>query len=187
MKRTDDIEGLTDRLKSAANTEERDRLWEELVPKLRAVARNRIAAAPRSSLDSPTELINAVYPGLQRALDNPSTEFKSRAHFLAYAATAMRRHLAAEALKPLADELLDDRFTMETASPALRIALDEALDTLAQRLPRAVRAWELREFGGYSHDEILELMSDEYRTKALIAADLTLVRKELAKLFRPVE
>jgi DNA-directed RNA polymerase specialized sigma24 family protein len=96
----------------------------------------------------------------------------------------MRRQLAANAKKALANELLDDQFAFESASPALAIAVSEALDQLSERLPRAVRAFELREYGGYSYEEMLELMSAEYRTKALLAADLTLVRKSLVNILR---
>ena len=182
--RPDDVTGLTERLKAAGTQDERERLWEELFPKLRRVASNRIKAAGLGGRERPTELINDVFPGLQRALDNPSTRFESRAHFLAYAAQAMRRQLAANAKRSLADELLDQDFAVETASPALAIAISEALDQLAERLPRAVRAYELREYGGYGYEEILELMKDDYRTKALLAADLTLVRKSLVALLR---
>jgi DNA-directed RNA polymerase specialized sigma24 family protein len=180
----DDVDGLTQRLKGAASQDEREKLWEDLIPKLRRVARNRIKVAGLGGRERPTELINDVFPGLQRALDNPATRFESRAHFLAYAAQAMRRQLAANAKKMLADELLDDQFAFESASPALAIAVSEALDQLSERLPRAVRAFELREYGGYSYEEILELMSAEYRTKALLAADLTLVRKSLVNILR---
>jgi DNA-directed RNA polymerase specialized sigma24 family protein len=180
----DDVNGLTERLKAAESQDEREQLWEDLIPKLRRVARNRIRAAGLDGRERPTELINEVFPGLQRALDNPATRFDSRAHFLAYAAQAMRRQLAANAKHALADELLDEHFAVESASPAMRIAISEALDQLSERLPRAVRAYELKEYGGYSYEEILELMSAEYRTKALLAADLTLVRKSLVNLLR---
>ena len=180
----DDVVGLTERLKAAGTREEREQLWEDLLPKLRRVASNRIKAAGLGARERPTELINDVFPGLQRALDNSHTRFESRAHFLAYAAQAMRRQLAANAKKSLADELLEDDFAIESASPALAIAISEALDQLSERLPRAVRAFELREYGGYGYDEILELMKDEYRTKALLAADLTLVRKSLVTILR---
>jgi DNA-directed RNA polymerase specialized sigma24 family protein len=181
---TDDVDGLTRRLKAADTPDERERLWEELFPKLRRVASNRIKAAGLGGRERPTELINEVFPGLQRALDNPATRFDSRAHFLAYAAQAMRRQLAANARKGLAEELLDEHFAVESASPAMTIAISEALDSLSQRLPRAVRAFELREYGGYGYDEILDLMKTEYRTKALLAADLTLVRKSLVAILR---
>lgn len=180
----DDVSGLTERLKAAGTREEREQLWEDLLPKLRRVASNRIKAAGLAARERPTELINDVFPGLQRALDNSQTRFESRAHFLAYAAQAMRRQLAANAKKSLADELLEDDFAIESASPALAIAISEALDQLSERLPRAVRAFELREYGGYGYDEILELMKDDYRTKALLAADLTLVRKSLVAILR---
>ena len=179
-----DVTGLTQRLKAADTQDERERLWEELFPKLRRVASNRIKAAGLDGRERPTELINEVFPGLQRALDNPATRFESRAHFLAYAAQAMRRQLAANAKKNLAEELLDEHFAVEGASPAMAIAISEALDQLSERLPRAVRAYELREYGGYGYEEILDLMKEEYRTKALLAADLTLVRKSLVNLLR---
>jgi len=184
MAYSDDVEGLTGRLKAAASTEERNRLWEDLFPKLRAIAKNRISAAGKSGQESPTELVHDVFPGLQRALDRADTRFESRGHFLAYAAQAMRRHLAAQAKRQVAEELVDDRFAVESASPALAIAVNEALDILAPKFPRAVNAYHLREYGGYSYDEILKLMSSEYRTKALLAADLTLVRKSLVELLQ---
>lgn len=184
MRHSDDVEGLTTRLKKARTTQERERLWEELFPKLRKIAQNRIRAAGHMGHESPTELVNDMYPGLQRALESSETRFESRAHFLAYAAQAMRRHLAAQAKRRVAEELLDEHFAIESASLALTIAMSEALDILADRLPRAVRAYQLREYGGYSYEEILGLMSDEYRTKALLAADLTLIRKQLVELLR---
>jgi hypothetical protein len=187
VSRADDVEGLTERLKGARSAEERNRLWEDLLPKLRAIARRRISLAGKHGQEAPTELINDVYPGLQRALERSETKFESRAHFLAYAAEAMRRHLAADARRIAAEELLDEHFAVESASPALTIALNEALERLAQTHPRAVRAYQLREYGGYSYEEILELMSREYRTKALLAADLTLVRKLLVELLRSAD
>ena len=69
----DDVDGLTQRLKGAASQDERERLWEDLIPKLRRVARNRIKVAGLDGRERPTELINEVFPGLQRALDNPAT------------------------------------------------------------------------------------------------------------------
>jgi hypothetical protein len=100
---------------------------------------------------------------------------------------AMRRQLVANAKRHVAEELEGDDFAIESASPALTIAVSEALDILSQKIPRAVRAFQLRVYGGYSHDEIMELMADDYRTKALLAADLGLVKKQLIALLRPTE
>jgi hypothetical protein len=186
-KPSDDVEGLTQRLKQARTREERERLWNDLVPKLKVIARNRIGAANRRGIDSPTELVNEMYPALQRALDRPETRFASRAEFLAYAAQAMRRQLVATAKRRVAEELQGDDFAIESASPALIIAVGEALEVLGERYPRAVRAFQLRVYGGYSHDDIIELMSGEYRTKALLAADLGLVKKQLAALLKSSE
>ncbi len=187
MSYQDDVEGLTNRLKAARTSDEQERLWEELLPKLRRIARNRIGAAGMRDRESPTELVHDVFPGLQRALAKTEIRFESRAHFLAYAAQAMRRHLAAQARQRVAEELLDEHFAVESASPALTIAMNEALDILAGRFPRAVRAYQLREYAGYSYEEILSLMHEDYRTKALLAADLTMVRKALVTLLRSPE
>ena len=184
IKYPDDVDGLTQRLKGARTRDERERLWQDLVPKLKIIARNRIGAANRRGIDSPTELVNEMYPALQRALDRSETRFESRAEFLAYAAQAMRRQLVANAKRQVAEELEGDDFAIESASPALTIAVGEALDIVAQRFPRAVRAFQLRVYGGYSHDEIIELMSKEYRTKALLAADLGLVKKQLIAMLQ---
>jgi hypothetical protein len=99
----------------------------------------------------------------------------------------MRRQLVATAKRRVAEELQGDDFAIESASPALIIAVGEALEVLGERYPRAVRAFQLRVYGGYSHDDIIELMSGEYRTKALLAADLGLVKKQLAALLKPSE
>ncbi len=187
MAHQDDVEGLTTRLKAAKTADERERLWEDLFPKLRRVAQNRIGAAGLRGQESPTELVHDVFPGLQRALEKVDTRFESRAHFLAYAAQAMRRHLAAQAKRRVAEELLDEHFSVESASPALTIAMSEALDILAVRFPRGVRAYQLREYAGYSYEEILELMREDYRTKALLAADLSLIRKSLVNILRSAD
>ena len=89
-------------------------------------------------------LVIELYLG-QRALENPKTHFESRAHFLAYAARSMRRLLAAQAKRRVAVELLDEDFAIETSSPALKIALDEALEILSKDFPRAVNAYQLRD------------------------------------------
>jgi hypothetical protein len=50
-----------------------------------------------------------------------------------------------------------------------------------------VRAYQLREYGGHGYEEILDLMRADYKTKSLLAADLTLVRKSLVELLRSDE
>lgn len=180
----DDVEGLTRRLKSARTSDEKEQLWQELFPKLRQIARRRIGVAGRSQQESATELVNDVFPGLQRALENPNTQFRTRGDFLAYAATAMRRHRASKVRRQAAEEVLDEQFAVDEASPATTIAISEAIDILAARLPRAVRAFELRQYSGYDYEEIMEIMAPQYRKKSLLAADLTLVRKSLAAILR---
>jgi DNA-directed RNA polymerase specialized sigma24 family protein len=179
---------LTTRLNAykEASDPKRAELWEDLFPTLKNLARNRIGAAGLAGRESATELVVSLYPALDKALKRDSTLFDNRSRFFGYAALAMRRQLVAQAQRVAIEELMDEMdekadVTAHTASPALLLALDRALDEVAKEFPRGTQAFMLRYYLGHSHDEILEIMSDVYQTKALIASDLTHIRKALAK------
>lgn len=178
--------GLTDDLNAyrGASASVQARLWEELFPTLKRLARSRIGAAGLHGRESATELVTALYPGLDRTLNSPGTHFENRRKFFAYVALSMQRHLTAQHRRKAAEELLDERTDVmaASASPALTLALQSAIEAVRQDYPRAIDAFLLRYYLGHSHEEILEIMSDEYKTKALIASDLTVVRKALAQV-----
>ncbi len=178
-----ELPDLTVRLNAykSAPSSERARLWEDLFPALKRLARGRIGAAGLHGREQATELVIAKYEELDRALGRTDASWENRARFFSYAALSMRRHLVAQARKKASEELLDENRTADAWSPTLVLALEQALDVVREQLPRHTMAFMLRYYLGHSHDEILEIMSDAYRTKALLASDLTVVRKALLR------
>jgi DNA-directed RNA polymerase specialized sigma24 family protein len=178
-----DAADLTMRLNAykTASPQERARLWEDLFPALKRLARNRISAAGLRGREGPTELVIAQYEGLDRALGRADATWENRARFFGYAALSMRRHLVAEARRSAAGELLDENLTADEWSPTLILALEQALVRVSEQFPRGTQAFMLRHYLGHSHDEIMDIMSDSYRKKSLLASDLTVVRKALMK------
>lgn len=93
-------------------------------------------------------------------------DWQNRAHFLAVAATAMRRILVSEArrhraLKRGAGAVrisLDEAVPLATERAGWMLALDVALDRLAERSDRMARTVELRFFGGLTIEETAEVL-----------------------------
>jgi RNA polymerase sigma factor (TIGR02999 family) len=110
----------------------------------------------------PTALVHEAYLRLvdQRA------PMESRGHFLAVAATQMRRILLDYARKHRAARrggagqkvLLEDTMAVCEQQPVEMIALDEALTRLADLDPSQAHLVELRFFGGLSVEETAEVM-----------------------------
>jgi len=108
-------------------------------------------------------LINEAYV---RLIDWKSARFENRAHFFGVAAQLMRRILVDVARRrpkgeggALAQHIaLDDALAVAHEADADLVALDEALDELAEFDPRKSRIVELRFFGGLSVDEIAEVL-----------------------------
>jgi DNA-directed RNA polymerase specialized sigma24 family protein len=167
----------------SAPDQAREVLWEELFPTLRRLAQSRIGSSGLTGRESPTELVVSLYPGLDRTLKQEETQFENRSRFFSYAALSMRRQLVAQMRRRAAEELLDDSIdvTAHVANPALMLVLEQAIDAVRKEFPRATEAFMLRYYLGHGIDEILDIMSDEYKTKALVSADLTLARKALAR------
>lgn len=120
----------------------------------------------------PTALVNECY---LRLLDGCHVELRDRGHFFALAARTMRRILidvartrgyqkrgAGQAIVPLAPGD-DDRVAAPRAGRDL-LALDDALHALAAIDPRQSQVVELRFFGGFSHDEIAEVLGVSAKT-----------------------
>lgn len=98
--------------------------------------------------------------------------WKSRGHFMAVAATAMRQilidHLRrSSSLKRGGDRArvsLSDVGPADTPSPVDLIALSTALERLAELDPKQARLVELKVFGGLSNPEIAEVLGTSLRT-----------------------
>ncbi len=110
----------------------------------------------------PTALVNEAW---MKLADQQRVEWKGRAHFFGIAAQAMRRILVDHHRRRSAARrgsgkhvtLVED--AADTFSDPLDfIALDGALDELAEMDPRAARIVELRFFGGLSVEETAEVM-----------------------------
>jgi len=141
---------------------------QELVPivheELRRVARRQMAAERPGHTLQPTALVNEAY---LRLVNLREMQWQDRAHFFAMAARLMRRILVdfarsrgyqkrgGGAQQVSFTEALD----IAEAQPTDVVALDEALESLAQVDERKSRVIELRFFGGLSVDETAEVLN----------------------------
>jgi len=112
-----------------------------------------------------TELVHDAY--LRLAL-NPMPRWKNRAHFVAFAAIAMRRllverararHAAKRGGAPVQVTLDEGLLATDGRESIDLIALDRALTELATLDPQQSRIVELRYFGGLSVEETAEALA----------------------------
>jgi len=109
-----------------------------------------------------------VHEAFLRLLGNPQENWQNRAHFYAIAAQMMRRILVDYARANLrakrggeATRVAVEDIDAPVADPALNpdvIALDQALEKLAEIDPRRARVVELRFFGGLSVEEAAQVL-----------------------------
>jgi RNA polymerase sigma-70 factor, ECF subfamily len=116
---------------------------------------------PGHSLQT-TALVNEAY---LRLVDYKRMQWRSRAHFLAVSAQAMRRILVDRARRrnvkrgANAEHVsLDAEAVICTDRSADFVSLDDALESLAERAPRKAKVVELRFFGGLSVEETAEVL-----------------------------
>jgi RNA polymerase sigma factor (TIGR02999 family) len=118
----------------------------------------------------PTALINEAYHRLIG--QSNEVDWQSRSHFVAVAAQHMRQILVDYARRHLASKrggganlvaLEDDRVSVDGPSTDI-LALNEALDKLAQVDERKARALELKYFGGLGMAEIAESLGVSIKT-----------------------
>jgi RNA polymerase sigma factor (TIGR02999 family) len=117
---------------------------------------------PNHTLQS-TALVHEAY---FRLVGKRLPQWESRTHFFAIAAQLMRqilvdyarRHRASKRGSGVCMLTLDDAVTLPQRKDVDVIAIDEALNTLAEIDPRQSRVVELRFFAGLSLEEISEVM-----------------------------
>jgi RNA polymerase sigma-70 factor, ECF subfamily len=110
----------------------------------------------------PTALINEAYLRLARE----NVDWQSRQHFIGFAANVMRHllvdHARAHNAERRAGELdrveLEEGFMISRERSKEVIALHDALSTLELVDPRQAKVVELRYFGGFSVEEIGEIL-----------------------------
>lgn len=162
----------------------------ELVPlvesELRRIARRQLGRERRGHTLQTTALVNEAY---LRLIDQTRVRWQNRAHFYAIAAQSMRRILVSMARArgaekrggPVVPLSLEEAGEVAVDRAAELIALDEALQDLADLDPRRAQVVELRYFGGLSVEETATaldisaetVMRDWKRARSWLAAELT--------------
>ena len=145
----------------------------ELVPliynQLRAIARKQMA---RERPDHSLQATILVHEAFLRLVGNSQIDWCNRAHFFALASRVMRRILIDHARAAHAQKRPGARQKVELESALVFVegqaadllALDEALERLADWDPRQSRVVEMHFFGGLGFDEIAEVLSISDRT-----------------------
>jgi RNA polymerase sigma factor (TIGR02999 family) len=131
---------------------------------LRRLARQKLAREmPGQTLDA-TALVHEAY--LRLVGKNPEQPWDGRGHFFAAAAEAMRRILVENARRKrrrrhggdLVRQVLEPDQVAAPESSEELLAVDEALDRLAQADPDAARLVELRYFAGLSIPQAADVL-----------------------------
>lgn len=146
-----------------------ERLMPLVYEELRRLARRHMNRQRPGHTLQTTALVNEAY---LRLIDSSQVQWQNRAHFFAVSAQLMRRILvdfarSRKSLKRGAEArqvTLDDSLEVSSDRGADMIALDDALNALAEMNPRQSQIVELRYFGGLSEEEIAEALKISPRT-----------------------
>lgn len=163
-----------------------DELLPHVYTELQVLARRHLRSERPDHTLNTTALVHEAYLKL---IGQEHADWKNRAHFFGIAALAMRRILINYAHKRKAEKrgggqaivtLNDGNEPRETRADEL-IALDEALDILAQRSERQAKIVELWFFGGLTQEEIAEALDISVPT---IRRDWRLARAWLSHVLK---
>ena len=162
-----------------------DRLTPIVYDELRRLARRYMRQErPGHSLQT-SALVNEAY---MRLVDYKRMQWQNRAHFFAVSAQLMRRILVDHARRRnlkrgggLPHVSLEDAAVVGSETAADLVALDDAMNGLAQLDPRKVQVVEMRFFGGLSVEETaavlkvspVTVMRDWSSAKAWLYRELT--------------
>jgi RNA polymerase sigma factor (TIGR02999 family) len=167
MDSDDELTALT-RLAGQGDLAAKERLIRELYPKLRAIARHRLASHATPTLLNTTVLL---HESLAKLLEQGFAKIENSKHLIAYTATIMRTVLVDYARERNAQKrdggervtLTNLDIRSEDRSIDL-VALDQALAQLSAIDPRLTTLVELRCFGGLRVDEIAAELNISERT-----------------------
>jgi RNA polymerase sigma factor (TIGR02999 family) len=146
-----------------------DRLFDAVYQGLREVAEQVFRREPPGQTIQPTALVHEAYLKL---IDQRCVDWQGQAHFLAVAAQAMRRILLDRARRRGAAKrgggwkrlTLNDKLIPGLQADEDLVALDEALQRLAQCDPRQAQMVELRFFAGLSVEETAKVLGISKRS-----------------------
>jgi RNA polymerase sigma factor (TIGR02999 family) len=153
---------------------------------LRAIARRYLEREGAYHTLQPTALVHEAYV---RLAGREGIDWQGKTHFLAIAASEMRRvlvdHARAAGAKKRGAEAqrvpLDDERNAGRAATLELLALDEALTRLSAASPRQARVAEMRIFAGMRAAEIGQVLSISERT---VKGDWRMARAWLARALR---
>ena len=148
-----------------------DRLVPLIYPELRRIAARQLRRERPDHTLQPTALVHEVFLQL---VDQRHATWENRAQFFAVSARLMRRILvdharSRHALKrggPITKVALDVRAIEPSGDPVAAevLAVDQALERLAEQDPDQARIVELRFFGGLTVEETAKVMERSART-----------------------
>ena len=146
-----------------------DQLMPLVYEELRQLARGYLRQEGSGHTLQPTALVHEAY---LRLVDATQITWQSRAHFYGIAARLMRRILVDHARRHAAakrgggahDIPLEDAGDLAREETLDLVALDSALENLAQNHPRQCEVVELKFFGGLEMREISEALQISERT-----------------------
>lgn len=150
-----------------------DNALDELLPivysELRRIARNQMRWQASGHTLQTTELIHEAYLKLSKQDEH---KWNNREHFFGVAAKAMRHILVDYARKKNREKrggnqiqvTLDDQSAADSNQSVQIIALDEALQKLAETDKRKVEIVEMKYFGGMTFDEISNALDVSTKT-----------------------
>lgn len=141
-----------------------DELFQRVYPELKRLAR-QVRAGRVGETFNTTALAHEAY---LKMLPGRAVDWKGKAHFLAVAARAMRQILVDAARARMAEKRgggkawrvsLDDEAHAAPMRAAELIALDEALEELAQMDVRRAKVVEHKYFGGLTTEEVATVLN----------------------------
>ena len=146
-----------------------DQLLPLVYKELRRLAAHFLKQERSDHTLQPTALVHEAY---LRLLDQKNISVQNRAQFFAMAAQTMRRILVDYARSHHRQKrgghqheiALDEAIGLSQERATDLLALDDALNTLAQLYPRKSQVVELRYFGGLSVEETAEVLDVSRKT-----------------------
>lgn len=158
-----DITGQLLALRGGA-ADARDRLFASVYAQLKSLARRQLRLRGRTPTLGATALVHEAY---LRLVDQTRTDWRDRGHFFAVAARAMRQIAIDQARRRGAAKrdggsvrvALDPDQVGEAPPDVDVLAVNLALERLAEVSPRLVRIVELLYFAGLTMDEAAEALA----------------------------
>lgn len=148
---------------AAGRFESTEKLLPLVYDELRRLAAQKLAHERPGQTLSATALVHEAY--LRLVAPSQRSEWEGRRHFFAAAAEAMRRILVDRARRRMAVKHGGERQRIELElavpgdqRPEQLVALDEALERLAQHDAQGAELVKLRYFAGLSHQEAADVL-----------------------------